>query len=126
MNSVFVIQNQHGQFLSRQKEWLEKTEINALFKTPHRDLAVNEWVELTARDPDARARVVPVESSSKGLPLVSVLPPLEFPKAALPDDLAQLHQHEGAAPAVVNKEPDLEFDEPLPAALEKAAASTDI
>jgi hypothetical protein len=123
MNNVYVIQNQHSQFLSRQKEWLEKTEIQALFKTPHRDLAVNEWVELTAREPEARARVVSVETSSKGLPLVSALPPLDFPKAALPDDLAQLHHPE---PAVTGAGPDEENAGAAPAALEKAAASTDI
>jgi hypothetical protein len=123
MNNVFVIQNQHNQFLSRQKEWLEKTEIQALFKTPHRDLAVNEWVELTAREPQARAKVVSVETSSKGLPLVSALPPLEFPKAALPDDLAQLHHQ---APAEADAGPEQETSGALPTALEKAAASTDI
>ncbi len=123
MNSVFVIQNQHCQFLSRQKEWLDKTEMHALFKTPHRDLAVNEWVELTAREPEARARVVSVETSGKGLPLVAALPPLEFPKAALPDDLAQLHHQDLA---VTGAGPDEENAGVAPAALEKAAASADI
>lgn len=87
MSNVFVIQNQEGQFLSRQKQWLEKTEINALYKTPHRDLAVNELFEITSKDTGVRARVVSAEASSKGLPLVAELPPLEFPKFELPEEL---------------------------------------
>jgi hypothetical protein len=87
MSNVFVIQNQEGQFLSRQKEWLEKTEINALYKTPHRDLAVNELFEITSKDTSVRAKVVSAEATSKGLPLVAELPPLDFPKFELPEDL---------------------------------------
>ena len=89
MNSVFVIQNQDGNFLSRQKEWVDKTQIQAVYKTPHRDLAVNEWVELTARETQARAKVVAVETTARGLPLLATLPPLEFPRAALPEDLVR-------------------------------------
>ena len=87
MSNVFVIQNQEGQFLSRQKEWLEKTEIKALYKTPHRDLAVNELFEITSKDARVRAKVVSAEATSKGLPLVADLPPLDFPKFELPEDL---------------------------------------
>ncbi len=99
MNSVFVIQNQHGQFLSRHREWVDKTDIKAVYKTPHRDLAINEWVELTARDPEVRAKVVAAETSSKGLPLLSTLPPLEFPRAALPDELTTIDRREDELPA---------------------------
>ena len=87
MSTVFVIQNQQGQFLSRQKEWLGKTEINALYKTPHRDLAVNELFEISSRDTETRAQVVEAETSNKGLPLVAGLPPLEFSTFELPADL---------------------------------------
>jgi hypothetical protein len=125
MNSVFVIQNQQGQFLSRHKEWVDNTQIQAVYKTPHRDLAVNEWVELTARDIAARARVVAVDTTSKGLPLLSTLPPLEFPGATLPDDLVPRdHPDDGvtaeaAATAAAGSEPE-------PAQLEKDAFGTDI
>jgi hypothetical protein len=120
MNKVFVIQNQHGQFLSRQKEWLEKTEISQLYKTPHRDLAINELVEITAKDTDARAKVVEAPTSPKGLPLVADLPPLEFPKFALPDDMAGIGQQSAADEAHITETTAAE------AALENDPSSTDI
>jgi hypothetical protein len=101
MSTVFVIQNQQGQFLSRQKEWLGKTEINALYKTPHRDLAVNELFEISFRDTETRAQVVEAEASNKGLPLVADLPPLEFPSVELPEDLPGV---ERAADSVVQSD----------------------
>ena len=70
MSSVFVIQNQQGQFLSRQKEWVEKTEIAALYKTPHRDLAINELFEVTSKETDTRAKVVVNERTRAMTPLM--------------------------------------------------------
>lgn len=88
MSKVFVIQNQEGQFLSRQKEWADAREISTLFKTPHRDLAVNELFEVTSKNTAVRAKVVETDTSDKGLPLVAELPPLSFPSIELPDDMA--------------------------------------
>ncbi len=123
MSSVFVIQNQQGQFLSRHREWVDNTQIQAVYKTPHRDLAVNEWVELTARDTAARARVVAVDTTSKGLPLLATLPPLEFPRAALPDDLVRSdHPDDG----VIAEEDAAAGNKPEPAELEKDSFGTDI
>lgn len=114
MSSVFVIQNQRGQFLSRQKEWVEKTEIAALYKTPHRDLAINELFEVTSKDTDTRAKVVEAQTSEKGLPLVAELPPLEFAKVALPEDMAWMDsdgEQKAASPAVAEVDGDEPADE---------------
>jgi hypothetical protein len=124
MNKVFVIQNQHGQFLSRQKEWLASTEISQLYKTPHRDLAINELVEITAKDTDARAKVVAAETSNKGLPLVADLPPLEFPKFELPDDMADIGLH--AASTRASDDASQATGDDATAALENDPSRTDI
>lgn len=123
MSSVYVIQSQAGQFLSRRKEWLDKTEINALYKTPHRDLAINELVEITSKHTDVRAKVVEAGTSSKGLPLVADLPPLEFPKIALPDDIAAMEPTEETS-ATVDPAPNPPPLSPEPGDEENPASTT--
>lgn len=88
MNQVFVVQNREGLFLSRQGEWLDGSQASALYRTPHRDLAVNELFELTSKFSKLRAKVVEVQTSERGLPLVGALAPPDFPEVKLPPELA--------------------------------------
>lgn len=98
MNRIFVIQDQNGRFLSRHHEWVANDREAPLFRTPHRDLALNELFELTARDTELRARVVDVPTGARGTPLVDGLPPREpvvSPGAGAdrPTDAPLSHQH---------------------------------
>ena len=78
MNKVFVIQNNEGRFWSKQDAWCAPDEPGTLYRSTHRDEAINELFELTTRDITLRARVVEVSSTSRGAPLVDDVPLPEF------------------------------------------------
>lgn len=72
MNNLFVIRNQHGLYISKKKEWLDGREPRLLFRSQHRDEAVNLVFELSSRDISLRAEVVRVELASNKHPVVEV------------------------------------------------------
>lgn len=87
MSSVFIIQNDQGQFLDKHKEWTTADDAEHVFKSPHKDLAVNQLFETTSKDLGTRAKVVEAQADTRGLPIVSDLPPLSFPRFELPEDM---------------------------------------
>lgn len=89
MSTVFVIQNQNGDFLDKHGEWTNADDASHIFKSPHKDLAVNQLFEATSKDMMTRAKVVEASLDERGLPAVKALPALDFPKVALPDEMAQ-------------------------------------
>lgn len=56
-----MLKNQHGHWLDRTMNWAENCPPGQRFKTPHRDVAINQLVELNARDISLRAMVEAVE-----------------------------------------------------------------
>ncbi|MAT52100.1 MAG: hypothetical protein CMK32_13060 [Porticoccaceae bacterium] len=70
--SLFIIENDEGAFLDKQLNWVHTADAGTVFCTPHKDIALNQLVELTTRDFALRARVVACDSDSKGRPVVSV------------------------------------------------------
>jgi len=69
-DSVYVIRNQLQQFWTRSSEWVDGREPQRLLKLKHRDEAVNQLVELSARDIDLRGEVVACELNERGEPVV--------------------------------------------------------
>ena len=76
MKTVFLIRNQHGHYLGRNGEWLDGSHVPALFRTEHRDVAVNELVEVNLRDFDLRGEIIAVEAETGDYPVVEVLNPI--------------------------------------------------
>lgn len=68
MSDLYILRNQHGQFWGKQKEWLDGSDRGALYRTRHKDEAVNLMVELSARDFEQRIRVVDCRADERGLP----------------------------------------------------------
>jgi hypothetical protein len=68
--SVFIIQNQHKQFLNKNKEWVTSGEAQGLFFSAHQDTALNQLIEINARDYTLRCELVTCELNSKGLPVI--------------------------------------------------------
>lgn len=69
----FVLRNCHHQFLSREMAWVDVHTDNAhaaLFHTPHRDVALNQLVELCAKDFQLRAEVISTELDTKNRPMI--------------------------------------------------------
>lgn len=81
--TVYVIRSQAGQFLSRQLEWVDAHDGPALYRTVHRDEAVNTVFEVSARDIHLRAEAVACPLDGKGQPAPQQIAPRP---AAAPGD----------------------------------------
>lgn len=68
--SLFIIKNDRGQFLDKNLDWSDGADANTLFRTPHKDVALNQLVELTTKDFTLRAEVTSCELDSKGRPRI--------------------------------------------------------
>ena len=78
MSSVFLLQNQHKQLLSKQGEWVDGREASTLFRAAHRDEALNQLIETNARDYTLRMKILECPLNERGLPLLQDedLPPM--------------------------------------------------
>lgn len=69
MNTVFAIKNQHGLYLNKHQEWVDGRDGQSLFRTAHRDEAINTVFEMSSRDIHVRAEVIACALDEKGNPL---------------------------------------------------------
>lgn len=72
MTELYILRNQQGYFLGKQKDWLDGRDRGALYKTPHKDEAINLKVEVSAKDFEQRIRILTCEADERGLPLLAV------------------------------------------------------
>ena len=70
MKDIFVICNQHGQFLGKQSQWLDESEPSAVWRSPHRDVALNHMIEANARDIEQRLVLLQCPLNEKDIPLL--------------------------------------------------------
>jgi hypothetical protein len=71
MASAFVLRNQLGQYLTRKGEWVSGKDASVLFHQPHYDQALNQLIEVNAKDIELRGKVVEVELDDKKHPLIN-------------------------------------------------------
>ena len=69
---IYILQTQDQRSLNKDLEWSSEADRNAVFQTPHRDIAINQLIELNAKDISLRAAVVECEADNKGRPLLTV------------------------------------------------------
>lgn len=82
MSELFILQNQDKLFLGRQNNWLDGRDLAALYKTAHKDEAINQMVEASAKDYRQRIKMLSCTANEKGLPLIDPeLMPEPLPKA---------------------------------------------
>lgn len=67
--TLYILENHLGEFLDKQLAWVCATDNGNLFHSPHRDVALNQLIELNARDIHLRAKVVACDVDAKGRPL---------------------------------------------------------
>ena len=72
MTKVFVVSNQQGLFANKHKEWVDGREAKSLFRSPHKDEAINWVFELSSKDISVRAEAISVELDDKKQPVVEV------------------------------------------------------
>ena len=76
MNDVFVLQNAEGYFLNKSGEWQDGRDPASLYRTPHKDEAMNQLFEVNSRDITLRLKIVCCEVNHKKIPQLdpSILP----------------------------------------------------
>ena len=67
---IYIIKNHDESILGKDLEWLDGTDANQIFKTEHRDIALNQLIELNAKDINLRAQIVECEADKKGRPIM--------------------------------------------------------
>lgn len=70
MPHTYVLTNQNKLFLSKQDEWIDGYERAKLFRTEHKDIAINQMFEANTRDVDQRIQLLQCELDQKGLPSI--------------------------------------------------------
>ncbi|WP_285762705.1 hypothetical protein [Biformimicrobium ophioploci] len=65
-----MLTNQNKLFLSKQDEWIDGYERAKLFRTEHKDIAINQMFEANTRDVDQRIQLLQCELDQKGLPRI--------------------------------------------------------
>ncbi|MCS5594773.1 MAG: hypothetical protein NZ730_09555 [Porticoccaceae bacterium] len=69
---TYVLQAQNNDMLDKELQWTSEMVAKHIFTTPHRDIALNQLVELNAKYANLRAEVVEYELGPNGVPLLSV------------------------------------------------------
>ncbi len=117
MSQVFLLQNQRKHLLSKQGEWVNGREAGSLYRTVHRDEALNQMIEVNARDYTLRIKILECTLNDRGLPLLKDedLPPLVESDVSGAEDAPLVEQQpeveEQTADANINH-----GDDPEPAA----------
>ena len=82
MQELFLLQNQDKLFLSKQNGWVDGRDLNSIYKTEHKDEALNQLFEINTKDYGQRIHIISCPTNEKRLPKIDpdILPP-PIPKA---------------------------------------------
>lgn len=70
MTEIFILQNQAKLFLGKQNQWLDGRDLLSLYKTEHKDEAVNQLFEASSKDYTQRIKLICCAVNEKGLPII--------------------------------------------------------
>jgi hypothetical protein len=71
-DKVFVIRNQHEQYLDKKEGWQSGKDSAALYSTAHHDEALNTLLEINSKDIELRGSIIEVAKDEKKRPVVEV------------------------------------------------------
>ena len=110
MTQTFILQNQDKLFFGKNKEWVDGYDANAVYKTLHKDEAVNQMFEITSKDYKQRVKVVSCELDEKALPIIdSEIMPAPLPKVPKPPKAGTDLFAEAAPQSELEEEPEEEL-----------------
>ncbi|MBX2858381.1 MAG: hypothetical protein KTR17_06940 [Cellvibrionaceae bacterium] len=84
MPEIYLLKNQHHAYLDKSNLWINSGERRQLFRTPHRDEALNMRVEWAVKHPELRIEITKVPLDEKGLPEI------DLPRSPKDKDTEQL------------------------------------
>lgn len=127
MKQVYVVRNQEGYFATRKKEWECGREPKLLFRSEHKDEAINLVFELSSKDIYLRAEAIAVDLNDDKQPVVEVTA-APRPKPAAEDEQTQpLFTAEGEEPGEGSNEgADEEPDEGSPTTNQTTPEAADV
>jgi len=96
MKQAYVIRNQLGQYLTRKGEWVSGRDTASLFHQPWFDQALNQLIEINAKDIELRGKVVELELDERDRPIVLELGPDPQQPELLESDAAAPAATDGA------------------------------
>lgn len=67
---IYIIKNHDKRILGKDLEWLDGTDAALVFHTKHRDIALNQLIELNAKDINLRAQIIECQADKKGRPIM--------------------------------------------------------
>ena len=62
----YILQRSDGLYLGKDLDWTANYENNPLYHSEHQGIALNQLIELNAKDINLRAKVISCEISAKG------------------------------------------------------------
>lgn len=89
MNKVFLLQNQNKQLLGKNGEWLDGRNPVALYRSLHRDEAINQQFEMGSKDYNLRIQLLLCDTTPKKQPIIAAddLPELKAPEPTEADNI---------------------------------------
>lgn len=69
---IFILQRHDTAVLSKDLEWTCDVTSNDIFYSPHRDVALNQLVELNAKHIDLRVNIIECEADANGRPVMQL------------------------------------------------------
>lgn len=104
MTTLYILQNQHGYYLKKnspEAEWVDGQDLGAIFRTIHKDEAVNMLFETNSQNVELRISIKEYEANAKKHPLIPAdeLPP-PLPKETSSDS-SECSQNNNTNPATV-------------------------
>lgn len=68
--AFYILVNQNNQILNKHLQWVAYCPANEAFSSPHKDVALNQLIELNSSDICLRASVEKCDTDEKGLPIL--------------------------------------------------------
>ncbi len=68
--TLYILKNQRAQYLNRQLEWTADCPADQLFFSQHRDVVINQLIELNSQDIYLRAEIVSCEANARDIPVI--------------------------------------------------------
>ena len=67
---VYILKTQNNLVLNKNFEWSSEPHRDTVFSSTHRDIALNQLIEINAKDISLRVSIVECEADSKGRPIL--------------------------------------------------------
>ena len=93
MKRVYVLRNSRDEFLDKSGEWISGGDIKSLYRTEHKDEALNKKVDFAVKHPDVRIRIVDAEQGAPNelvLPDDALLPSKPLAREETPEQIDSL------------------------------------